>query len=794
MFYSLFMDLRYTVRLLAKSPGFTAITIAVLAGGMGLCIFTFSFLNTLTLKNLPLADAEHIVRILAHANDRRSLLTNSELAAIRAASSLEHLGGYHDRDVFLSTPEWGVSLTGTYTDASLFDLAGVEPLVGRRFDPEDQAEGAEPVVLLSHKVWRDRFGGDQSVLGKQLAINLAPARVIGVMPKDFAFPVISELWLPLSKREAVAGSDRAINVFARIRSGFSKDRIETELNRILEDQRSKKLDDAESGEARRAFIISFPRAQTDNEGPLLFGGLNTMALLILLMACINIGNLLLARANERSRETAIRAALGAPRLRLIIQTLWETTLICIFGGVLGLLLAGWALEAVHDWSHELFGDKLPFWWQWRLDPSALWAALAVLVLSIALAGGLPAWRATSGDFNAILRDGVRSGGVNANRSSTLLVTVEVVMAFVVMFLGGIVAITAARLSNLDSGAETSDKLTAHIALPLDRYPGAVEQTSFFQELERRLDQSPAIGSVILLGHTKESYQTEDARERTATLTRLSFGSLDLLGIEVLAGRALDDRDRARAPKSVMVSRSFAQNLWPDASPIGQRLRFVQDDGGEDWRTVVGMVKDRAGFPFSRIGEEGAIYAPITQTPTHALWIMLRFSGAEFRAKEQIYRVLKELDPRIAPDRITSPKQELTVMAEMADFGASLFIWSSLFALLLAIMGVYGLTANAITQRGHELGVRRALGASDRQIVGLLLRQGGRRLVIGLGIGAMIAVALARGLAAIVPLDGWVYGASALGVAVLIAVTVAFAIYFPAKRAVKREPNEALHTR
>src|SRR5262245_13336832 len=345
------VDVRYAFRLLRRSPLFTVLTAVVLGGGLGLSIFTFSFLYTAMLKPLPLNGGQAIVRIEQKVNGTTSVLDAADLAAIRPAiRGLTEVGAFSSQTYVVGSAGQRRSLVATVTEANMFALTRTRPLLGRALTAQDQAKGAEPVILLSHRVWRSHFGSDAAIVGSSITLNGKPARVVGVMPEGYGFPVASDAWVPIDEDllRLTQPGVASLETYARLAKGVSAGEAAAELTELLERaHQNRTVRDTTRTGAVEVAIRSFPMSQFGDQGPLFLGTLNVLAALILLLACINVTNLLFARANERAREVAVRLALGASRARLIMQSMWEAIVLCLIGGTLAVALAAWGLRFIN---------------------------------------------------------------------------------------------------------------------------------------------------------------------------------------------------------------------------------------------------------------------------------------------------------------------------------------------------------------------------------------------------------------------------------------------------------------
>jgi predicted permease len=800
-------DIKYAFRLLAKSPLFTILTVIVLAGGLGLSIFTFSFLHTAMLKPLPVQEGERVVRLLATGGTGASgMIDAADLAGIRPnVTVLTDLGVYTGRELIVGTGEGVRSIQATATEWNLFRASRASPLLGRGFRPDDQEPGAEPVVVLSHWAWRVVFGADTGLIDRHALMNGVSTRVIGVMPEGYGFPVAAEAWVPIRAEllRATLPNQEWVEAYARLAPGADAARATAELTGLIRRVQDARLPRASSDRGPTGLTVSsFPMAQIGEEAPLALVVLNTLAALILLLACINVTNLLLARANERARETAVRLALGAPRARLIMQSMWESIILCLAGGVLATGLAVWGLDAVNAWTRSRLEGNLAFWWVWGFDRTVLLSAGGFVTLAIAVLGLVVSMRAARTEINAVLQDdGSRAGERREGRMARALVVVQVATVSLLMFFGSMSAIVAHRVANLDLGYDTDNLLSASVELPDARYPDAGSRGRFYQGLYERLAARPELDGVMLRASlaaiTEESGEFElgdrpSGGVRPRTFLQAVLGPLTPLGIALREGRFFDSRDTEGSAGTVIVSQALADRYWPGRSPIGARLRMVGLGETSDWRTVVGVVGNvLLGNPLSRDRSPIAAYIPLRQTEVQGSAVVFRHRGSRAAGQGAFHQTFSDLDPLMAPGTVASFDEMLGKTTLIAKSVAALFGACFAFALLLALSGTYGLMARAIGRRTREIGLRRALGATDRTILLLLLGQGGRQLGIGAIIALPLTLLVGWGFSRYFPIALSVSVGTALGVSAAITALVLAATWLPTRRAIAIEPRDAL---
>ncbi len=799
-------DLRYALRQLIRTPGFTLLTVIVLGGGLGLSIFTWSFLHTAMLKPLPVAEGDRVVRLMTTSGGvTMAGIDAADFAAMRSRiTRLTDLGIYNEREFVVGAGEATRTIGATATEWNIFRATRTAPALGRGFSPEDQAAGAEPVIVLSWWAWRSVFGGDSAVLNTLVRLGGVPTRVIGVMPAGYGFPVASDAWVPIRPEVvsmAAPGVERVM-AYGRLADGVDRDEARAELSGLLLSVRAGRPEEPGVAAPDGMTVTSYPLAQIGDEAPLVLTVLNLLATLILLLACINVTNLLLARANERARETAVRLALGAPRGRLILQSIWESAILCLLGGALATGFAVWLLTAVNSWARSRLEGNLAFWWVWGFDRSVLVAAGAFVTLAIVVLGTVASRRAVNTRINAVLQDGGRgSGDRREGRIARGLVVTQVATVSLLLFFGSMSAIVAWRVVNVDLGYDTRNLLSAAVQPPGERYPDAAARGRFLRALYDGLDQRPELAGVVLRTPLADIADPgggfELAGDAPATLLHRAhvqavLGPLTPLGIGLTEGRFFDSRDGTGAEPVALVSRAMAERTWPGRSPVGAQLRLAGLGPAEPVRTVVGVVGDALlGNPLSRDRSAVAVYVPLGQADVASAAIAFRHRGSEPAARAAFHEALGAVDPLVVSSNITSFDEMLGKMTVMARSVTQLFGGAFAFALLLAVSGTYGLMARAIGRRTREIGVRRALGATDRDILLLLLGQGGRQL----GVGALLALPFTLLVGALFaryfPISFAVTVVTALAVSGVVIGVVLLATLVPTRKAAAIPPREAL---
>ena len=800
-----FQDVRYAFRLLARSPGFALLTVLVLAGGLGVSTFAFSFLHTAMIRPLPLDEGERIVRLTAVSEGRRGPVDVVDLPALQASMrTVRHLGGYTRREVIVGRAGEGRVVAATVADPQLFVVARTPALLGRALLPADAAPGAEPAMVLTHRTWETAFGADPAVVGMHVPVNGVSTRIVGVMPPGFGFPAAPGAWLPLPATAGtrVAPGTEAMSLFARLAPGATHAQAAAEATALL--RRVLAARDTAGGPAtRRAMLVeSFPAAQIGDERPVVFAVLNVLAGLILLLALVNVTTLLTARANERVRETAVRMALGASHARVVMQGLWESVILCVAGGLLGTAGAAWALATVTRWTRANIESNLAFWWVWEADRVTLLAAAAFVIAAVAVLGGVVAARATRTNVREVLQDGsARAGSRREGRLARGLVATQVAVVTVLMFVGVLSGIMARRVVDLDPGYDPTNLLQATLAPPPERFPTDADRAAVFRRTQERLTTHAALDGALLRARLAERGDAAGrfARRGAGTPRSLptahvhaTLGALSTLGIRAMAGRLLEASDDTAQVPVALVSQSLAARFWRGRSPVGEQVRLAGLGDSLQWRTIVGVVSDVPyGNLLSRDRSPDAIYVPLLQAGAQDVEVVVRHRVGEVAGRQALHQVFGAVDPLLVPGYVYRATEVIRKSGLIATGMTKLFGGCFAFALLLAVAGTYGLMSRAIALRAREIGVRRALGAPVATVTRMLLVQGARQLGIGAVAAAPVLVAIGVASNRLFSLGGALAAAAGVAVSAAIIGIVVMATWVPTRRVVRMSPREAL---
>jgi putative ABC transport system permease protein len=804
---TLLKDLRYSLRSLRNMPGFTMVALLVLALGIGANTAIFSVVNSVVLHPLRYPGADRLA--LIWETDLKDGIKREGPSGPNFLDWKEQSQSFEDMallEVGTGTvtgegePEQVVGLRVT---TNFLSMLGARTVLGRGFtESEGAGQGRYPVAVLSNGYWKRRFGSDPRVIGRTFIMNSEPYSVIGVLAPDFYHPLPTDLYVPwpIAQLRAKSRADHDFGVIGRLKPGISIAQAQAELSTVARriDAQTPRLAGWDVS------VVGMKQALFEYIRPALLLLLGAVGLLLLL-ACVNVASLLLARVTGRRKELGIRAALGAQRGRLVAQILGESLLLSLMGGALGVFVAVWGVDLLSailpgtlpmaEAGTEIVRPAI------GVDAHALIFALLISIGAALVFGLIPALYVAGADLNETLKSGGRtsSPGLGRTRVWSLLVAGEVALASMLLIGAGLAMKSFVNLQHVDPGIRPDHVLTFRMRLPTDNlYKNDLEQADFYRRVLDKVDQIPGIQSaglsdVLPLGQqndreyfTIENRPLPGGEELVADFRRISPRYLKTMGIPLLRGRMLSDRDGREAPPVILIDETLAHQYWPNENPIGRRMRLWRE-----FREVVGIVGQVHHYGLEK-QPEPTIYAPYEQMPDKAMALAVRTTMDTQAVVKAVKQAVWSVDRGQPVFQIRSMDDYLSLAGSASRISTILLLVFAGISMLLAALGIHGVVSYGVAQRTREFGLRMALGSTPRQLKGLVIRSGIRTALIGLLAGMAGAAALASALRALLYGVAPVDPAVMAGVATLLLTVALVANYVPAMRATRIDPMEALH--
>ena len=801
---TLLQDFRFALRMLRKNPGFTAVAVMMLALAIGVNAAVFTVTNAVLFKGFPLVDRND--RILYIANGYGCCVSYPDFQDWRAqARSFEGMAVVHGVEMTLSD-ESGFTRTydGTEVSSDTFKLVGQQPMIGRDFESSDEIPGAAPVAILTHGLWEGRYEKDPAIVGRTVRINEILTTVIGVMPQGFSFPQKVDLWVPLTPTPSVQRREARSLWFA---FGRMADGVTVQSARAEMESMGKRLSDAYplTNRDQLPVVQNFGEFFIGPNATMIYSSMWGAVGIVLLIACANLANCMLADAIGRTRETSVRIAVGAGRWRIIRQFLVESLMLSALGGVLGWWIAkvgvrGYALAMAHNLPWMVI--------DYAMDYRVLGYLIAISAGTGLLFGLAPAIRISKLDVNAALKDGGRSSTIGGRKKhlSAVLVMGEMALAAVLLTAAGVMIRSFLNVYAGEVGVKTSNILTADLRLPDARYPSADARISFYDILKTRLEALPGVESVAITnglptwGASRLPYELAGALpidlQQPPSLSALVIGPdyFKTLGASVLSGREFNDADGVSGVPVVIVNRMFADKHWPGENPLGKRLRLFEVNTPEAWITVVGVVSNIFQNDASRHEFDPLVYLPYRQRPARGMAVLVRTRVSPGSVALAFRSEVQALDSGLSVSGLSTLTERLKTQsfyARSSGIIAVPFLILATIALLIASIGLYAVIAYSVSQRTQEIGVRMAVGATTRDILILVFKQGAVPLAIGLIVGLTVSFVVNRVLSSeLVQVSPNDPVAVTVAAAVLV-VSAALGCWIPARRAMGVDPVVAL---
>jgi predicted permease len=808
---TLLQDIRYSLRMLRKSPGFTLVAVIALALGIGANTAIFSVLNTVVLRPLPFKDPQRLVKIWGKYDAQgipKNWISEPEYYdMLEQTSSFESIAAY--------TVGGGVNLTGagdplrvsaSQVNASLFPILGAQAAQGRTFLEDEDQPGKAQVVLLSNHLWRSRFNGDTGIIGNSISLNDQTFTVVGVMPAGFVFPDNIDLWVPIAFNRARLNNrgSHYLDVVAKLRPGVSIQQARADLTSFGESLIDKNPQNYSRESGFGMYLNPLHEETVGNVRPLLVLLLVAVGF-VLLIACFNVANMLLARAASREREMAVRVALGAGRRRLVRQLLTESVLLALLGGALGVLLAYGGVRLF-----IAFNPDVPRLAEIGVDLMVLAFSLLVTVLTGIIFGLAPALHSSKTNLNESLKEGGRGATSSRHFIRNALVIAEVAMAMFVLIGAGLTIKSFKRALDVDLGFQSDRALTFRLSLPQTKYKDNAQVITFYRRLVDHLKVLPGVqvvGGVSQLPLSGAYASGTTVVEETSAgpgLPRFEdhpFIEADRravmpdyfasLGIRLLKGRLLTDADNETAPPVVVVDENFERTFWPAGDAVGKRVAVGGNQReGFKWGEIVGVVAHIRHYGFSKEGRE-QIYFPHAQRSPGTMYLTIRTTVEPASLTSAARSAVAAIDGDLPLYEVKTLGQLASDSVSQSRLNVMLLGLFAAVALLLAGVGIYGVMSYSVTQRTHEIGIRMALGARPASVLAMVVRQGMGLAVAGVGVGLVAAYFLTRLMSSLL------FGVSATDpatfaiIALVLTGSALGACFVPARRATKVDPMIAL---
>jgi putative ABC transport system permease protein len=806
-------DLRYGFRVLRRSPGFALGAVFVLALGIGANTAIFSIVNAALLRPLPYEDSSRLMQVWhvppAKSFPGMTLFSVSPANFLdwqRQSSSFEGMTAYGGRSLTFGGTERPEAIVAAAVAPEFFSVLRVRPAIGRTFTADETQAGGAKVILLSYKFWRDHFGANPAIVGRDITINSRPYSVVGVMPKRFGLPNWAQVWVPLgwSNEERAVRGNHNYMVIGRLKTGVDIAEAKTELSAIstrLEQQYPE--DDKGWG----ATVVSLREQLVGEIRPALLLLVGAVVF-VLLIACANVANLVLAKTLARRKEIAIRTALGAGRAAILRHLLAETVLLSLGGGVLGLLLANASIRVLA----KVLADRLPKFVEITLDTQVLVFTLLLSIVAGVFAGLIPSWRFTRADVNEALKQGQSRGSSDAGGGKTrnLLVVSEVALSLVLLIGAGLMVRTLWELRNVKPGFDSANVLTMNVSIPRDKFSTPSGQINFFQDVLQRVRALPGVEAAGVIdslplgdGGSHQPFSIEGrpvvpmSEQPEVDVRLISPGYLRAMHVPIVRGRNLSDGDAAGRPGAALISEALAHRFWPNEDPIGKHITLTFSP--DVIREIVGIVGDVKGDSLDQTRPADTIYVSLAQlsVPAGQKWgsfgltLAVRTFSDPHRATSAVTSAIHQVGPDIPVVDVLSMDDVIAQSMSPQRFNFVLLASFAALALLLAAVGIYGVLSFTVRRRVREIGIRMALGASHADVLKMVVTDGMKPILAGVGIGLVASLALSRLVASLIfgvhPTDPLTFTA-----VVIILVTVGIvANVLPAYRATRIEPVRIL---
>ena len=799
-------DLRVGFRALIKQPSSTVISILAFGLGIGLCATMFSIIYGVYFRGLDVPDSNRLAVVnrtnRSQGIDRMSVHQHDFYDWRDQQSSFFGLAGYTTGTMNLSDAGEPERFDGAFVSANIFDVLRVTPVIGTTFREGDDFAGAPLTVLLGFDVWTRRYEADPNVIGRVVKVNGEQATVIGVLPEGFYFPAEEELWIPRrdERAENARGDGPYMQVIGRLNDGVTWEEADVDMSLI-----AARLAEAypETNEGVGVILNTFIEMSIGDDALPIIAAMQMSTIFVLLIACANVANLLLARATLRTKEAAVRTAMGASRFRVMLPFFTEATLMAVAGALVGIVIAFISLDLINA---ATTGVGKPYFMVLAVDPPILAFVVAVTILTALVSGAAPAYQIGRTDVNAILKDeGRGSSSFRASKISKIFVVGEIAMSCALLVGAGLMTKSVANLKNYEFNFATDNVFTARVGLFESDFPTREHRQAFFTDLQQTLRTIPTVRAAALtnslpgLGSGTTRFGIEGnsyVNDQDYPIARAVVASPDIFSAydsEILLGRDFSVDDDADAPQVAIVNQPFVDRFFPGENPIGRRFKPGASTSHAEWKTIIGVVPDLRMESFESTADiPHGYYVPLAQSDQRFMSIVLFTAGGNPLAlTPEVRSAVRSVHPDTPIYWVRDMPEVIRQGTWLFNLLGGLFITFGVAALFLASVGLYGVLAFSVSRRVQELGIRLALGANTRDVIRLVIREGSLQMAIGLVLGIGLALATSNVLASnifdVTPRDPFVFGT----VVTVIVVVSLVASFVPAKRATRVDPMEAL---
>ena len=804
---TLLQDLRHGLRMLVKNPGFTTLAVVALALAIGANTAVFSVAIAFLRKPVALPDLDRLVMLLSlppgETLNFSSVSPADYLDWKTQSHSYEEIAVWKYSDVNLTGTGEPEKLVGGFVSANFFETIGVQPAIGRAFRPEEEQPGHDQEVILSHGLWQQRFGSDPVIIGKTMLLDGKKYDIVGIAGRDFTFPVGVEVWLPLTLKpeEQTLRSARTLFPILRVKPGISVRAVRAEMATI-EGRIAREFPETDAGWTVKVLPVGvFISGEQTNQYCLLLIG---AVIFVMLIACANVANLLLARAATRNKEIAVRQALGAGRGRIVYQLLTESVLLAMVSAAFGLIFGKIGIGLLRYYMPSSVEKYLPMWKHVQLEPDVFWYTVAVALLAGILSGIAPAFQTSRSHIHDALKEGGRgnSEGRDQQRLRTIFVTSEVALSLILLVGAGLMSKGVRSLLVVNQNLEPQSILTMHVSLPESKYRTPRLQAAFFDQALQRLKTIPGVQATMVA--TEVPYGSEEVDNtvsiqnrpahagefRNANIENVNTDYFNALHIPLRAGRLLEESDGPEEAPVVVVSQSFARRFFPGEDAIGKSIKVGGDDAKSPWAKIVGVVGDiKYGVFETQIAPP--IYFPYRQAPQAYTYMAIKTERDPTAFVRAVHSEIATIDSELPVSEFFTLEKVFSDQVLGLSYVAVMLTVMGVMALVLAAVGVYGVMAYSVTARTQEIGVRMAMGAQPRDVLRLIMSRG----ILITSVGLLVGLPLAWGLAQL--MASLIYGVSAGDVTTFALITFLMAgitlvaCYVPTRKAMSVDPIIAL---